>query len=218
MKRHLKKYNKLQDRFSGILYRNPVFTLGLAIPIVIMGTTSLKVAAAFCIAALITIVPVMVFCAVVGKNLPVNISISLSVILAAAILGIALDSIKLISPGIMDSLGIYYSLMAVNTIMLKGAFEAIEHGDAKKSAWDGFRYTLGFCTAMLLLAAVREFLGGGTLWGVPLRQVYVSSIKMPFMGFIILGFSCAFIKFANKLIKKALLKLKPPKKINAKPF
>lgn len=219
MKSDLKKVIKVQNRLSGIFYKNPVFSLGLAIPIVVMGTHSLKTAVAFCVAGFITIVPGMLLASICSKHFPLNLRVCIYVLFMASILAMASGSIKLISPGILDSLGMYYSLMAINTIVLTRGESKAGFASPLAAALDGFCHAAGFALAMLAVAAVREPLGSGTLWGTAVGNLFViPGIKLPFMGFIFIGFFAAGSRVAARALKKIAYGLKERKKTPAAPL
>lgn len=214
MKKRLKSYKEKMSRTRGIFGQNPVLIGGLALPIAVMGTTSLMNAVALSLAGFATIVPLMLVASTVGKHIPLNLRRTCYVLLASAILCGLSYPIGSISPGIFDSLGIYYSLMAVNTIMLYRTETFAQHASPLSALLDGLRNSLGFSLVICLIAAARELVGSGTLWGRPVQTAFVMpSVLLPFFGFILLGLCCAGAKCANHLIKVRLVRKGPHRQV-----
>ncbi len=207
MKKSLKNYREAMSRTRGIFAQNPVLIGGLALPIAIMGTTSLMNAVALSIAAFATIVPLMLVASTAGKYIPLNLRRTCYVLLAAAILCGVSYPIGKISPGIFDSLGIYYSLMAVNTILLYRTETYAHHASPLAAVVDGLRNSLGFSLVICVMAILREVVGKGTLWGRPVQTAIVlPSVLLPFFGFIFLGMCCAGAKGLSHLMKSRLIR------------
>ena len=95
----------------------------------------------------------------------------------------------------LSSLRIFLPLMAVNALTaLRCERYAILH-TARDSLHDALANALGFAGAALLVGAVREVLGYGSLWGVQLSQTLrLRAAWMPFGGFLILGAMAAVLK------------------------
>ena len=70
------------------------------------------------------------------------------------------------------------------------------------AAVNGLGMGLGFTGAITLLAAIRELIGAGTLFGaqvMPLSYQPMAIVTMTPGGFIVLGFLLAFINWLTRL-------------------
>ena len=55
----------------------------------------------------------------------------------------------------------------------------------------------------MILGAAREFLGSGSLWGFKLADAIYPAAKLPFWGFILLGFMAAIVNWIKEIFKKS---------------
>jgi len=107
-------------------------------------------------------------------------------------------------PAIVDSLGIYIYLMAVNGLTLTQTRALEDKAKPLPVLRKAISNVLGFSAIMFLLSLFREYWGSGTLWGVPVpAPVQLPGVLVSFFGFILVGFLLA----ATNLINKKLLGL-----------
>ena len=71
-----------------------------------------------------------------------------------------------------------------------------------KALLDGIALSAGFGIVSIILGAGREFFGYGTLWGIKISENSFPAIRLPFWGFILLGFMAAGIGAVRILYKK----------------
>lgn len=67
-------------------------------------------------------------------------------------------------PSLYDSLGIYIPLIVVNCIILGRAEAYASKNPPIPSFFDGIGMGLGFTIAITILGAIRELIGGGTIF------------------------------------------------------
>jgi electron transport complex protein RnfE len=97
-------------------------------------------------------------------------------------------------PRINSALGIFIPLIVVNCVILYRAESfAYKHG-VLRSVLDGLGIGAGFALAICLIAAIREGLGSGTLWGYswvpvssPVEYVPAAVLVQAPGAFIVLG-------------------------------
>jgi electron transport complex protein RnfE len=70
-------------------------------------------------------------------------------------------------PSLYDALGIYIPLIVVNCIILGRAESFASKNPVIPSFFDGLGMGLGFSMALTIIGAVRELLGAGELFGIP---------------------------------------------------
>jgi electron transport complex protein RnfE len=99
-------------------------------------------------------------------------------------------------------LGLFVPLIVVNCIILGRAEAFASRNGVLKSLLDGLGMGLGFTISLIVLGAIREFLGVGTIFGAKLLpSSYDVAIVMllPPGAFVALGFMLGIM---NKLTKQ----------------
>lgn len=179
----------------GIFRRNPILSLGLAIPFAAVASTSLQTALGLSIGILMTLIPVGLLMPLILKKMPEKLAwldIPLGTMLTAFFVMPTRIVVGNISPALMDSVGVYFSLLCVSSLL----FAAREETKDKKLAvvlLDLVRMWIGAAMVLFLVGMCREILGNGTLWNKPLTwmKVRFSGVMVSGMGFILLGFLSA---------------------------
>lgn len=115
---NLRRHRDAMALTRGVLSENPVLLCGLALPIAIMGTTSLRSGVALSLAMFCSMVPAMWVACVFSPQIPKMARMPACVVTAMAALQVAALFIRYISPSIFDSMGIYFPLLAVNSLMI----------------------------------------------------------------------------------------------------
>ena len=110
--------------------------------------------------------------------------------------------VRAFRPGSNGTRGIDVPLLVVN-VMSFARGEAVAFRNPRlESLLDGLGMGLGFTGAITLLAAIRELIGAGTLFGaqvMPLSYQPMAIVTMTPGGFIVLGFLLAFINWLTRL-------------------
>ena len=197
-----KEKNGFKESLAYIFSRNPVLVLGLVIGQLAAGDTTLQNGVALSITYLLITVPVLVFASVIGKKLPDWLKIVSYAVLSAAMLLPSYFICGSISATIFDSLGIYPALLAVSTVPIVFSSKIAEKQSPAFAAVNGLCISAGFAVTAILLGAAREFFGNGSLWRFKIAEASFPAVKLPFWGFILLGFMAAIINWVKDLIKK----------------
>jgi electron transport complex protein RnfE len=93
-------------------------------------------------------------------------------------------------PDVYRALGVYLKLIVVFAIILARAEVFASKNRPLPALMDGFGMGLGFLVAMVLAGTLREVIGAGTFWGVPLFGSDYQPILMVILapgGFITIG-------------------------------
>jgi len=208
----IRKHSRNAARLRGLLSRNPVLYSGLALPFAVSATYSLRNGVAICILMLLTTLPVLLVASLVRERIPQYCRIILYTFLAMAMLFPGSGAVAWIAPNIFDSLGIYFALMCINTLMYTRAEDYAIHNPPHKALFDGLCHALGFSLVVCVVSLVRELFGAGTVWGEPVDwlSLRIGGLLVPFSGFLLLGFLAAGIKAAHRLIRLYLLHADDP--------
>ncbi len=110
--------------------------------------------------------------------------------------------IKAFSPALDTALGVFLPLIVVNCIILGRAEMFASKNKILPSIIDGLGMGVGFTAAMLAMGIIRELLGAGTVFGMPVLSGFMEPIiifLLPPGGFFVFGM---LIALAGKLSKE----------------
>ncbi len=193
---------EIKDSLGYLFFKNPVLVIGLVIGQLAAGCTNLQNGTALSVAYFFIVVPVLVFAAAIGKKLPRVLNLVCYMVLAALMLVPAYFISSGFSATIFDSAGIYPALLAVSTVPVVYSEKMAEKQTVSKAFFNGVFLALGFALTALILGAAREFFGSGSLWGIKIAEASFPAVKLPFWGFILLGFMAAGVNGVRELLKK----------------
>jgi len=157
-----------QEFSKGLLKQNAVFVLAVGLCPTLAVTTGLKNAAAMGIAVITVLTCSNAIIALLRKLIPREVRIPcFIVVIASFVTMIEIFFKAYLPPAINAALGIFIPLIVVNCLILYRAESfAYKHG-VLRSMLDGLGAGVGFALAICIVAALREALGNGTLWGYP---------------------------------------------------
>ncbi len=204
MKNESRHIRKRLERYDGLFYRNSVLFYGMALPFVVVACNTVKNGAALSIAMFMATIPAVLISSLFLEKLPLwSRAVFNSMVAMAFVVG-SYYVVSPISAEIFDSLGMYLPMMAINTIMLTlcERYTAQKPGRAVRAA---IRYSFGFGAVAMLVSAIREYLGNGTLWGIALPiPIKLYGLVTSFGGFILLAFLAVISKSIwNRVIARA---------------
>ena len=196
----MNKYVK--QLYEGIITNNPVLVQLIGMCPTLATSTSLENGLGMGLAATAVLICSNVMVSILRKIIPQKIRIASYVVIISGFVTAIEMLMKAYLPDLADSLGLFIPLIVVNCIILARAEAYASKNGPVESAVDGLAMGLGFTFALAILAAVREILGNGTIYGIP---VFGESFQpatmmiMPVGGFLALGFViAAFQKILNK--------------------
>jgi len=194
---------KASNAMKRFVTANPILVLGLSLSPVVAISQSLKAGVSLSVAFGIIIIPVM---AIIGF-IPVKISKSVRIILSSLLSCLffipAFWFAQTIFPEVNDKVGIFLPLMVVNPIISSRTARAAKGRFPLRSFLNGIETAFSFMLVMCLVSVIREILGKGTIWDIPLASLKGNiSFLLPFMGFIIVGFLAAATSWLSEKIEK----------------
>jgi len=133
------------------------------------------------------------------KIIPPQVRIAVFTIIIATFVTLVDLFLKAYFPEISKSLGPYVPLIIVNCIIL-GRMEAFaSRNPVIYSVLDGLFMGTGFTWGLVILASIREILGGGTIFGINLYQNgKILVMILPAGAFFALGFLVALMNLLEK--------------------
>lgn len=187
---------------KGLLLENPVLRLVLGTCPTLAVSTSVEGALGMGVAASIVLICSNIAISALKKVIPSKVRIPAYIVIIASFVTIVQMVVKAFAPQIDAQLGVYLPLIVVNCIILGRAEAFACKNSVLASAVDGMGMGVGFTAALLLMGAIRELLGTGTIAGLQIIPASVSPILifiLPPGGFFVFGM---LIACANKIADK----------------
>ncbi len=156
------------DFLDGVWKRNPVFVQVLGMCPVLAVTNTAINALAMGLATALVLLMSNIAISSIRRIVPKQARIVTFILVIATFVTIVDYLIQAISVELHKSLGAFISLIVVNCLILGRAEAFASKNGWRRSAADALSMGSGFVLALLCLGAVRELLGGGSLFGVDL--------------------------------------------------
>ena len=174
---------------------NPIMVQVLGICSALAVTSQLKPAIVMGLAETIITAFSNVIIALIRKTIPMRIRIIVQLVVVAALVTIVSQILKAVDYDVSAQLSVYVGLIITNCILM-GRLEAFAMMNKPwPSFLDGLGNGLGYAMILVIVGAVRELLGRGSLLGFQLipQSVYDAGyvnngmMTMPAMALILLG-------------------------------
>jgi len=179
---------------KGLWKENPIFRLVLGMCPALAVTTAAINGVAMGLAATFVLISSNLVVSLIRNLIPARVRLPAFIVIIASFVTI----VDLIMAGFLfqlhKTLGVFIPLIVVNCIILGRAEAFASKNPLLHSLADGMGMGIGFTLALTVLGGVREVLGNGTLFSVPI----MGSSFLPFLvmvlppgAFIALGFLLA---------------------------
>jgi len=157
---------KLSGEFiKGLWRENPTFRIVLGLCPTLAVSTSVSNGLGMGIAATFVLVGSNIFISMIRNIVPEKVRIPCFIVTIATFVTIVELSMKAYAPVLSRSLGIYVPLIVVNCIVLGRAEAFSSKYPPFASIMDALGMGLGFTWALVLISAIREACGNGTILG-----------------------------------------------------
>lgn len=189
----------------GIIEENPYFVLalslcpGLAVTTSIVNGLTMGCTVWFVITANNTVV------SIIHKLINKKVRIPVYITCIATIVTCVQLFLQAFAPDLYKALGVYLDLVVVFAIILARAESVASKNGVVVSFLDGMGMGIGFTIAMFLISFVREILGNGTFFGIPVfGPSYQPALIMalPPGAFMLIGFIMAGFKIWNEHVER----------------
>lgn len=187
---------------KGILVENPVLRLVLGTCPTLAVTTAALNGLGMGAAALVVLVCSNAVISALRKVIPDRVRIPAYITIIATFVTVIQMFIRAYLPTINDALGIYLPLIVVNCIILGRAEMFASKNKVLPSILDGLGMGIGFTCTLVIMGAIRELLGCGTIFGLAVTKGHIEPMLIMIMapgGFFVFG---VLIALANKLAEK----------------
>jgi electron transport complex protein RnfE len=188
----MKKY--FAEFTKGIIKENPTFVLALGLCPTLAVSLSVINGIGMGFAATFVLLGSNIIISMVKNVIPVRIRIPCFIVIIATFVTIVEMTMKAYSPVLNRALGIYVPLIVVNCIVLGRAEAFAQKSNVSNAFFDGLGMGVGFTLALILISAIREFLGAGKIMGHALIPGFapVSVFSMPSGALLVIGLLLGF--------------------------
>jgi Na+-transporting NADH:ubiquinone oxidoreductase subunit D len=146
---------------------NPVFAQILGICSTLAVTNILENTVVMCLGVIFVTSLSSFTVSFLRKKIPGRIRMMVETLIIASYVIIVEIILKAIQPDIWRQLGPYVGLIITNCIIMGRAEAFAMSNPAGLSLVDGLASGLGYAYVLIIIAFLRELLGSGTVWGIP---------------------------------------------------
>ena len=175
---------------DGILSKNPVFVLALSLCPAVAVTNSVQTSLAMGLAVVFVMTFNNLFTSLFRNRVHSKVRMPVYILIIATLVTTCELFMSAFFPAVYRALGVYLKLIVVFAIILARAEVFASKNRPLPALMDGFGMGLGFLVAMVTAGTLREVIGAGTFWGVPLFGSDYQPILMVILapgGFITIG-------------------------------
>lgn len=163
--------------FNGLVKENPTFVLMLGMCPTLAVTTSAINGLGMGLTTTAVLVLSNVLISLLRNIIPNRVRIPAFIVIVASFVTMAELLLEGFIPSLYSALGIYIPLIVVNCIILGRAESFASKNAALPSFFDGLGMGLGFTVALTAIGMVRELLGAGELFGVPVINGALAAVS-----------------------------------------
>ena len=185
---------------AGLLTENPVLVQLLGMCSTLAITTSISNGLGMGVSVTAILICANVVISLLRKIIPEQIRIAAYIVVIAGFVTMVDLLLQAYLPDIAESLGVFIPLIVVNCIILGRAEAFASKNRPLAAAVDGLCQGIGYTLVLLVMSAIRELLGSGTLAGNVIFPAEYGALMMvlPVGGFLTLGFMIAFMQWAQR--------------------
>lgn len=200
----------LWDIFKkGVIVENPIFVLALSLCPALAVTASAITALTMGLSVMFVITANNVVVSLTRKLVNPKVRVPVYITSIATIVTLVQLLLQAFAPELYKALGIYLALIVVFAIILARAEVFASKNSVIPSFFDGLGMGAGFTLALLLIGCIRELLGAGSIFGVPvIGDWYDPALIMilPAGGFILIGYLVGGFKILTEYMEKVAAK------------
>ena len=187
-----------QEFVKGLWKENPVFVSVLGMCPALAVTNSAINGLAMGVATTLVLIGSSVLVSLMRKVIPKQVRITTYIVIIATFVTAVDFALEAALPDIHKALGAFIALIVVNCLILARQEAFASSNNVWKSLLDAAGMGLGFTFALLCIGMIREVLGNGSLFDIPLFgsrfEPWIVMILPP-GGFFSLGFLLLFFNW-----------------------
>ncbi len=184
-----KSYKAFKEPIS---LQNPVSVLVLGICSALAVTVQLKPSVVMVLAMTFVLTFSNVIISLMRNVIPKNIRIIVELTVIASLVILADQFLKAFVFDVSKQLSVFVGLIITNCIIMGRAEAYALANNPWHSMWDGIGNGLGYGLILVVVGAVRELFGAGTLWGIQIIPAVAYDLGYVNMGLMVFA-PAAFI-------------------------
>ncbi len=187
---------------NGLVKENPVLRLVLGTCPTLAVTTAAINGIGMGLSATFVLVCSGIMVSLLRNIIPDKIRIPAYITIIASFVTLVQMIVKAYLPAIDEALGIFLPLIVVNCIILARAEMFASKNSVLPAALDGLGMGLGFTATLTLMGAIRELIGAGTIFSIPVTANILPPMLimiLPPGGFFVFGI---LVALSNHLASK----------------
>lgn len=161
---------------NGLIKENPTFVLMLGMCPTLAVTTSAINGLGMGLTTTVVLVLSNVIISLLRRIIPNRVRIPAFIVIIASFVTMVELLLEGFIPSLYSALGLYIPLIVVNCIILGRAEAFASKNSVIPSFFDGLGMGLGFTVALTIIGAVRELIGAGEFFGVPVINNALAAI------------------------------------------
>ena len=208
----MKKQSKqplMREVTKGIMRENPVLRLILGICPTLAVTTSVRNGLGMGLAATFVLILANLVISLLRHIIPQKVRIPAFITIIAGFVTLVHMLMQAFFPELNDALGIFIPLITVNCIILARAEMFASKQAPLPSVLDGLGMGIGYTVALVLMGSIREVMGNGTFFDLPLPFLQSCGYIEPMLimilppgGFFAFGMLVALAQKLNEKIDR----------------
>ena len=191
----MKPNTPMERLYNGIIKENPTFILVLGMCPTLAVTTAAMNGIGMGLTTTVVLMMSNLFISLLRNVIPDKVRMPAYIVIVASFVTIVQLLLQGFIPVLDEALGIYIPLIVVNCIILgRAEAYASKHGPVA-SIFDGIGMGLGFTLSITILAAFRELIGAGTVFGYQVMPASYEPATIFILApgaFFVLAFLAAF--------------------------
>lgn len=185
---------------DGFIRNNPVMVQLIGLCSVLAITTTVENALGMGAAVIFVLTGSNIVVSALRKFIPKKVRIPSYIVIIATFVTIVEMVLNAYLPDLYDSLGIFIPLIVVNCIIFARAEIFASTNPIARAAVDGLATGLGYTLVVVILAAVRELFGSGTLMGIEIipSEFNIGMFTSAPGAYVVLGIMIAIYNLLKK--------------------
>ncbi|MFW6006438.1 MAG: electron transport complex subunit RsxE [Halanaerobiales bacterium] len=191
----------IADFKNGLWQENPIFRLVIGMCPTLAVTNTLANGLAMGLATSFVLISSEIVISTFKKLIPENVRIPSFILIIATFVTFTDYFLKAFFPEIAASLSLFVPLIVVNCLILGRQEAFASQNPVTRSIADALGMGIGFTWALVLLSAIRELLGMGSLFGIQILGTWYQPMiimVLPGGAFISLGILVAFMNLVSR--------------------